>query len=146
MKKIKTVMAFLLAVVMTFLLASIVGTQIVLSDIRSFGLIVSLPDRFSATLHDIIGLAPALSILVSAAFLVSFIIATLCTRFLGGKRTYWYLAAGFTCLPAALMLIKSTMGGTLFAAARTGSGMLLIALCGLLGGWVFARWSQKRDA
>jgi hypothetical protein len=49
------------------------------------------------------------------------------------------MAAGLTSLPAALTLIKTLMGGTVFAAARTGFGMLLIALCGLMGGWLFAR-------
>jgi len=145
MKKVKTGLIYILSVLCTFLLASIVGTQIVLADILSFGIEVSLSDRISATFHDIVGLAPTLSILIGAAFLVAFVVAALCTRFLGGKRMYWYLAAGFTSLPATLMLIKSMMGGTLFAAARTGFGMLLIALCGLAGAWVFVRLTQKRD-
>jgi ABC-type multidrug transport system permease subunit len=128
----------------SFLLASIAGTQIILADIKSFGLGVSFSDRVSATLHDIIGLGPSLSIMIGAAFLVAFIVAALCYRFLGGKRTYWYLAAGFTSIPATLLLIKTLMGGTLFAAARGGLGMLLIAICGLAGGWVFARLTEKR--
>jgi len=143
MKIVKTVLYFVVAILVTFLLASITGTQLVLADILRFGLAVPLSDRFSATLHDIVGLAPALSVLITAAFLIAFVIAALCRRFLGGNRTYWYLAAGFTSLPATLMLIKSIMGGTLFAAARTGLGMFLFALCGLLGGWVFARLTQK---
>jgi len=144
MKKAKTGLVYILSVICTFLLASIVGTQIVLADILSFGIDVPLSERVSATFHDIVGLAPTLSILIAAALLVAFVVAALCIRFLGGKRMYWYLAAGFTSLPATLMLIKSLMGVTLFAAARTGFGMLLIALCGLAGGWVFARLTQKR--
>lgn len=145
MKIVKTVLYFFVTVLITFLLASIVGTQIVLADILSFGLDVPFSDRISATFHDIVGLAPALSILIAAAFLVAFVVAALCSRFVGGNRMYWYLAAGFTSLPATLILIKSLMGGTLFAAARTGLGMFLIALCGLVGGWLFARLTQKRD-
>lgn len=130
---------FIVAVLATFLLASIVGTQLVLADIVSFGLTVSLQGRVSATIHDIAGLATVLPLLISVAFLLAFVIAESGRRILTGKCTYWYMAAGLTSLPAALTLIKTLMGGTVFAAARTDFGMLLFALCGLLGGWLFAR-------
>ena len=142
---VRCALVFILTVGFTFLLASVVGTQIVLADIQSFGLEVSFGDRVSATFHDIAGLAPTLIALIGATFLVAFVIAALCKRYLGGKRTYWYLAAGFTSIPAALWLIKSIMGVTLFAAARTGPGMLLIAICGLVGASLFIRLTQKRD-
>ena len=139
MKLIKTMLYFIVAVLATFLLASIVGTQLVLADIQGFGLVVSSADRVAATIHDIAGLATMLPILISVTFLLAFIIAESGRRIMSGRRTYWYMAAGLTSLPAALTLIKTLMGGTVFAAARTGSGMLLIALCGLIGGWLFAR-------
>ncbi len=130
---------FIVAVLATFLLVSIVGTQLVLADILGFGLVVSSADRVSATIHDIAGLVTMLPILISVTFLLAFTIAESGRRIMSGKRTYWYMAAGLTSLPAALTLIKTLMGGTVFAAARTGFGMLLIALCGLIGGWLFAR-------
>lgn len=130
---------FIATVLATFLLASIVGTQLVLADILGFGLVVSSADRVSATIHDIAGLFTMLPILISVTFLLAFTIAESGRRIMSGKRTYWYMAAGLTSMPAALTLIKTLMGGTVFAAARTGFGMLLIALCGLIGGWLFAR-------
>lgn len=130
---------FVATVLATFLLTSIVGTQLVLADILGFGLVVSSADRVSATIHDIAGLVTMLPILISVTFLLAFTIAESGRRIMSGKRTYWYMAAGLTSLPAALTLIKTLMGGTVFAAARTGFGMLLIALCGLIGGWLFAR-------
>ena len=139
MKVIRTMLYFIIAVAATFLLVSIAGTQLVLADILSFGLAVSLSDRVSATIYDIAGLATMLPILISVTFLLAFIIAESGRRILTGKRTYWYMAAGLTSLPAALTLIKTLMGGTVFAAARTSFGMLLFALCGLIGGWLFAR-------
>ena len=139
MKLIKTMLYFIATVLATFLLASIVGTQLVLADILGFGLVVSSADRVSATIHDIAGLFTMLPILISVTFLLAFTIAESGRRIMSGKRTYWYMAAGLTSMPAALTLIKTLMGGTVFAAARTGFGMLLIALCGLIGGWLFAR-------
>ncbi len=146
MKIVKTMLFFVLTVLATFLLTSAVGTQLVLSDIKSFGLAVSLSDRVSATIHDITGLVTVLPLLISAAFLVAFIIAALGKRFLAGHRSNWYMAAGLISLPASLMLVKSLLGGTPFAAARTDFGMVLMALCGLFGGWLFARLTQKRIA
>lgn len=146
MKKIKPVLIFILSVSVTFLLASIVGTQIILADIMSFGLDVSYSDRISATIHDIAGLSTTLSILIGAAFLVAFLVAALCFRFVGGNRTYWYMAAGFTSIPVTLILVKALMGGTLFAAARGGFGMVLIAFCGGVGGWIFARLTQRKGS
>jgi hypothetical protein len=144
-KIIHTALVFIIAVLTAFLLSSIIGTQIIIADLQGFGLDVSLSDRLAATIHDIYGLALTLPILISVAFLVAFGVAALGNRFVGGKRMYWYLAAGFTSVPAALMLIKSLMGGTLFAAARSGYGMFLIALCSLAGGWVFARLTQRKN-
>lgn len=146
MKRLKLALAFVASVIIGLLLASITGTQLVLADIRGFGLDVSLADRVSATAHDIVGLAPVLSILISTTFLIAFLIAAGCTRYLRGNRTYWYLAAGFMSLPASLYLIKMIMGATLFAAARSGTGMLLFALCGLIGGAVFAGLTQRSSS
>lgn len=142
---IKTVLAFIIAVLITILLMSVAGTQIVFADILSFGLDVPLSDRVSATLHDIVGLAPALSVFVAVALLIAFVVAALGKQFLGGNRTYWYLVAGFTSIPVTLILIRSIMGGALFAAARTGFGLFIMALCGLLGGYLFARLTFRRD-
>lgn len=146
MKMTKTSLAFIVAVCVAYLLTSVLGTQFVLADIQSYGLPVSLPDRLAASLHDIHGLVPVLLMLVSAAYLVGFIIAALGRRLLGGQRQYWILAAGFASLPVAMMLMKTTMGITPFALAGTGSGLLLIALSGLAGAWVFARLTQNRGA
>lgn len=146
MKMIKTSRAFIAAVGVAYLLTSVLGTQFVLADIQSYGLAVSLSDRLAASLHDIYGLVPVLLILVSAAYLVAFVIAALGKRFVGGRHQYWLLAAGFASLPVAMMLMKSTMGITPFAVAGTGSGLLLIALCGLAGAWVFARLTQTGGA
>jgi hypothetical protein len=65
MKRTRLILAFIFAVLLSLLLTSIIGTQLVLADIMSFGLDVSFADRVSATTHDIVGLAPVLSILIT---------------------------------------------------------------------------------
>ena len=146
MKILKTILAFITAVVVAHVLTSIMGTQFVLADIQGYGLAVSLSDRMAATLHDIIGVVPVMLILVAASFLIAFLVAALGFRFVKGRRQYWYLAAGFTSLPVTMVLMKSTMGITPFAAAGTVFGLFLIALCGLVGAWVYLRLTQEREA
>lgn len=145
MKTIRSILVFSLAVMVAHLLMSAAGTQFVLADIQSYGLAVSMSDRIAATLHDIYGLIPALLMLVSVAFLVAFTIAALGHRFVGGNRMYWYLAAGFASLPAAMLLMRLTMGITPFAIAGTAFGLLLIAFCGLAGAYVFARLTRVKE-
>ena len=53
---LKTTLFFISAVIDAALLTSIVSTQLVLADVRSFGLEVSIGDRLDATIHDLIGL------------------------------------------------------------------------------------------
>lgn len=135
---LKTVVFYFAAVIDAVLLISIVSTQLVLADIEGFGLHVSLSDRLQATTHDLLGLAVPLLLLIGLSFIISFVIARYLHRSLGGNRTLWYMAAGFTSVPAAIMLIKYFMGGTLLASARTSLGMFLIACCSMAGGWLFA--------
>ena len=134
----KAFAAYISAVIDTVILTSIVSTQLVLADVAGFGVAVSLNDRIGATLHDLIGLGPALALLIAASFAVAFPLAAFLQRRFGASPMLWYMAAGLLAMPAALMLLKVIMGGTLLASARTPLGMLLVALCGLVGGWVFA--------
>jgi hypothetical protein len=143
MSMLKTVLFFISAVIDAALLTSIVSTQLVLADIKSFGLEVSIGDRLEATTHDLIGLMLPLLILIGLSFLVSFVIARYAVRIIGGNRTLWYMAAGFTSVPAAILIIKFIMGGTLLAAARTSLGMFLVACCCMAGGWIFAFLSSR---
>jgi len=139
----KTMAFFVVAVIDASILTSIVSTQLVLADIRSFGLAVSLGDRLQATLHDLLGLALPLLVLIGLSFLVAFAVARYAIRIIGGNQMMWFMAAGLTSVPTGIVLIKYFMGGTLLASARTSLGMLLIALCGMAGGWMFAYLNSR---
>jgi len=134
---IKTIIIFVCAVLVATLLTSIVSSQLILSDVESFGLTVDFSNRLSVTLKDILGLGPALALLIGLSFLVAFIIARYCLKFIGGNKVYWYFAAGFTSFPVTLFLIKYFMGITLLASARTPVGMLLVACCCMAGSWIY---------
>lgn len=140
---LKTAVYYFSAVVDSVILTSVVSTQLVLADIQGFGLDVSLNVRLHATVGDLLGLAVPLLLLVGLSFMIAFIIARYLHRLVGGIRTLWYMAAGFTSVPAAIVIIKYFMGGTLLASARTSLGMFLIACCCMSGGWLFAYLSSR---
>lgn len=141
---LKSFVFYLAAVIGTSILISVVSTQLVLEDVASFGLHVSRDDRLAATLHDLMGLAVPLLLLVGLSFLVAFTVAKHACRHIGGNRTLWFMAAGLLSVPAAILGIKFAMGGTLLAAARSDVGMFLIACCSMLGGWLYA-WLSSRS-
>ena len=54
----RIILAFIFAVATSHVLTSIAGTQLVLADIRGYGLTITLSERLAATFHDIHGLVP----------------------------------------------------------------------------------------
>lgn len=139
----KTVLFYISTVIDTTILVSVVSTQLVLADVSSFGLVVTMGDRLSTTVRDLLGVGPALLILIGCSYLVALPVAHFLHRRIGGQRLWWFLAAGFTSLPTAIILIKLAMGGTLLASARTPLGMFLVALCSMAGAWIFV-WMSDR--
>jgi hypothetical protein len=137
----KTILLFIGAVLLASLLTSLVSTQIVIAELNNFGIRVSLTDRLCATVKDLYGLGVSLFVMITPGFLIGFIIAKYAHHLLGGNRTLWYITAGFSTFPITLLLIKYFMGVTLLASARTSFGMLLVACCCMLGGWMFANVS-----
>ncbi len=140
---LKTTIHFLATIVITTVLISIVSSQLVLADIQSFGLNVSIEDRLEVTANDIIGMGPILLLMVGLSLLVAFVLARYSCRFLGGNRTIWTVIAGLSSLPVTLYLIKYFMGVTILASARTTIGMFLIACSCALGGWMFSILTTK---
>ena len=140
---IKATVFFVGSVIDTAILTSIVSTQLVLADVRSFGLSVSVGDRINATLHDILGVGPPLLVLIGLSFLVAFTVARHAQRIIGGSRAIWFSIAGFASVPVTLMLLKLALGGTMLASARTPLGMFLVACCCMAGAYCYV-WLTER--
>jgi hypothetical protein len=146
----KNAAIFLIVVIDTAILSSVVSTQLVLADVQSFGLVVSFGDRLKTTLHDLLGLGPPLLILIGLCFLIAFFVARRAIKIIGGSPTIWYMVAGLTSVPAGIIVIRYFLGVTLPASARTPLGMFLIACCCMAGGWLYgylmARYGRKETA
>lgn len=142
---VNVVIKFIFSVLVAALLTSFVSSQIILSELEGFGLSVSLSDRITVTITDLVSLGITLVVLIAPGFLLGFTIAKYAHRFIGGHRKLWYAIAGFSSFPATLYLIKYFMGVTLLASARTPWGMLMTGFCCMIASWLFANLTSVSD-
>jgi hypothetical protein len=144
-KFIKIISAFLLAVAATTVLGSVAATQFILAELQKMEVAIPLAVRLKTTVHDVVGMSPAFALIVGAAFLVAFLFAALLTRFVPLPSRAWYLIGGAVAVVAALVLIKSQLGGSPVAGARGGLGLAAQGLAGLAGAWVFTKLCAEKE-
>lgn len=145
MKFIKVIAAYLLAVAATTALGSILATQFVLAELGTMQVDVPLSVRLQATVHDVVGMSPTYAPIVAGALLVAFLVAALLTYFVPLPRRRWYLVGGFLGIIAALLLVKSVLGGTPISGAKDSLGLIAQGIAGLSGGWIFARLCPEKE-
>lgn len=142
MTLVRLFVAFIGAVLTTYVLATVASTQFVLAGLRGIDVDFTFGDRLSMTLHDVIHMAATYLPLIGIGFLIGFAIAGLIIRFLPALRTPGYVLAGALVIWLMLMLMSLLFGLVPVAGARTGFGLLFQALAGAVGGYLFARWSR----
>ena len=140
---VRVVKAFLPAVVVAYLLASILFTQTILATVQSFGLEVSFVQRLAATWHDIVGMASSYLLLLLVTFLIALPVAAGLTRILPSRRALLFTLAGFIAVVALHVIMKAVLGISGIAVTRTLAGLIGQGLAGALGGYVYQRLSSK---
>ena len=101
--------------------------------------------RLSMTLSDL-WILPALGPITAICFLVGFIVAALCHRYIGGNRMAWHITAGAVALIATLLIMKTVLLITAIAGTRTLVGLLSFGLAGAVGGWLYAKITTPTEA
>lgn len=140
---LRVLCAFFPSVILGYVVAVFNGTQGVLNNIAAMGVPVSIADRTDAVLHDLIGMATIYLPLITVALLVAFLVAGLLIRWFGWPRSPLYALGGFIAIITLHLTLDAALGLVGIAAARTLAGLLLQALGGALGGWLFATLSKK---
>lgn len=140
--KIRTLAAFLIAVVVAYLLAAIISTQMILHQVAQFDLPIPLNVRLDTTLHDLIGMMQMYAPLVAASLLIGFLVCALALRFVPIPKWLGYMIAGGVALWVLHLIMFAAFGLHALPAARTFVGMAGQALAGAVGGLVFARLSR----
>lgn len=139
----RVTIAWILAVLTAYGLASVTATQSVLARLEDMGVHVPRPDRVAATLADLAGLAPSLLPLVAGGFLVAMPAAAYLARPFARLRTTLLVLAGGVALVTIHLAMNALLGITPVAIARTVPGLLVQGLAGAIGGGVFAVLTRR---
>lgn len=132
--------AFVVALLVSSAIASLLSTQFVLAALRGIDIAVPLGDNLRMTIADL-GVLKTLLPLGGTALLIAFLIAGLCTR-LGGNRVAWFVVAGFSAMITLLLIIQAVLGVMPLAGARSTAGLVFQGLAGGVGGYLFARLTR----
>ncbi|MCB1684963.1 MAG: hypothetical protein R3E82_20855 [Pseudomonadales bacterium] len=134
---IRSLGAFLLALLTAYIVGAAAATQAVMSALGQMGVDVSIADRLGATLHDQVSMFATYAPLLAVALTVGLLVAVLISRFLPGWRRVGCVLAGFVAVIAMHLIMRQVLDLTPVAAARSPAGLLLQGFAGALGGYVF---------
>lgn len=135
----KSIVAYLLAVLATYVVAVILVSQFNIHRVIEMGYAITFAQRLEAGLHDLLGMVNiylpviALGMLIGLAFT-----GLLLLRFIRSPLVLYPLA-GFAALIAIHLILQSVLGLTGIAPTRTLLGLLSQGFAGALGGYVFYR-------
>ena len=137
---VKTALAFVAAVLATYVVGCIAATQGALSMLPAIAQPIALDVRLTTTGQDLIGMLPAYAPLIAAALIAGFVVARFIVGRLPSLRTLGYLLAGAAGMLAMHLIMRSTFDGIVpVAATRSTLGLTLQVIAGGIGGWLFAR-------
>ena len=137
---LRRLVIFALAVLATEVLAALASTQFVLAGLTDLGVTVTLGQRLTMSLQDVVGMMGIYLPVLAFALALGFGFTALVLRRLDATWAAWgYPAAGFVAVLAALFTVFSMFDITPIAGARSGAGLLAQGLAGALGGVLFYR-------
>ncbi|WP_299083982.1 hypothetical protein [uncultured Paraglaciecola sp.] len=128
---------FLVAVIFAFVLASLFHSQFVMAELTQIGVEISLNDRLSMSLDDLLGLCPTYGVVIALSFCIAFIVANLIVKRVSLSPYILYALAGGTGVSIALLAMQPILDITLIAGARSTFGFACQSLAGAIGGGVF---------
>lgn len=135
----RVVLAFVAAVVTTYILAVVSYGQLNLANLVEMGLSVDAATRFYTASNDLFGMMQIYLPVISVALLLGFLIARLIIKWVPQLRTLAYVSAGFAGIFAAEAVLTTVIGSGIhpLAVTRTTVGLLSQCVAGAIGGLVF---------
>jgi len=145
----QAIISYLVAVIVSYVAASIFQSLCVLVTLQKAGEEIPLAAWLRTLGHDLygftfLGYAP-LGPAIMGGFIIAMPTAAIIHKFLGLPRGILYPLAGATAMATILYIVKLNFyGATIFPGTRGLSGFGLQLLAGALGGAVFASLSRQR--
>ena len=145
-RNVRVVISLTFGILLAYIVGSVLGTQVVLSNVASMGPDVTLAMRLSSSLSDLSGLLGTLLPLMAIALLPGWLILD----WIGRRPTMnvapaWYVLTGAAGIAILHLALNWAFGVDVFAPARTMLGLLGQAVAGGLGGQAVVL-SRRRGA
>ena len=144
MRIVRIVVSWLIAVVVTTVLISIIHSLRIQHGLAELGIELPMALRLQTVGRDFVGLAPALGGVVAIALAIGFVIAALLKSRLPALAFIAYPLAAAAAVWVALAAMHYSYDITPIAGARGTFGLPSFALAGAFGGWIFARRMKSR--
>lgn len=134
---IRSIFAFLVAVLVAYLIGAALATQHVLGALTMMGMNIDFGVWAEATLHDLVGMFATYVPLLLVAYLVALPVILLICRGRPGWRRIGYISGFFTAVIVLHLLMPLVLNVTPVAATRYFGGLIQQGLAGAVGGYVF---------
>jgi len=142
----RTIIAFLVAVIGTYILGVLFIGQGNLAAVAEMGLSVGIGDRVATLVHDLTHMVAIYLPLVAISSIIAFSVAAGIIRLTPNLRLIGYVSAGFVALIAMHLIMKAVLGLTGVAPTRTMVGLLAQGVAGAFGGYLFHLMTQRKSA
>ncbi|MFN2333942.1 MAG: hypothetical protein ABR550_05890 [Wenzhouxiangellaceae bacterium] len=146
MNKVRTVLAWAIAVVVAAALGSLIQSWMNMNALARLDADIGLSQRLTASFHDLRFFTPLYASLVAIAFLGAWLVAGGLSRWCPQWRGLWFSLAGFFSIWAMLAIMDQMLPVTAIAAARSLTGSIALSLAGALSGWLYARMTDPSRA
>jgi len=136
---IQTVLAWLLAILMAYVLATLAASQSVAAQLADMGVPLSFAERLQMSGKDLLGMTGLFLPLIAVGMTIALCVAAWLGRRQPQRRTVLFMLAGAVAMLSIHLALQWSFDITLVAVARSHLGMLSQALAGAVGGWLFTR-------
>jgi type III secretory pathway component EscT len=143
MKALNVIIAYLLAVLVTYILGAIFVSQGNIARVIDMGFDITMSHRLDAMLHDVTHMYDIYLPVIAIAMLIALPVAAGIIRFTPNLRLIGYVAAGFVAMIAIHMILKAVLGLTGIAPTRDIIGLLGQGVAGAIGGYAYHVLSRR---
>lgn len=135
---IRVLGGYLLAVLVSYTLASFFSTQSVVSSLSGLGVTLSWPERLRMGVQDLAGMSGIFLPVIAAAFALALPVAAWLSRRRPAWRKPLFALAGAAGLVAVHLSLKAAFDIVPIAGARSALGLAAQALAGAAGAYSYA--------
>lgn len=142
--QLRTVLYFLLAVLLASVMGAVLQTQFNLANLQALGAPMPFEVRLHTTCLDLLGFSPTFAALVLLGFTFALPAASLLTGYWPSGRWLLFALAGALAVWAAMTLANALLPmPTLIGANRSLAGTFGLMACGSLGALLFAVLARR---